>query len=161
MSKKFVIKRKKRRLDKKVYEVIKTNPFAWNQNRFKYIDIILSSGEIKKIFFKRCLQLGMDPMILCNRVGIPYTTFKHRYIFSDDPMCSADFDQERFIKMLEFVGIDIKILAKVKPLEETYVKLKELGLLRVNIKRVIPEPKKEEIEDYFEETDEEEFTDLL
>jgi hypothetical protein len=102
----------------------------WNERHFKYLDIIVSSGEIRKRFFSRCKELQIDPIRVALEVGLSASSFKKNYINSHEPVCTRGFDQEKFLKMVELVGIDIKVLVVPKPFAETYVRLKEKGLIK-------------------------------
>lgn len=111
-------------------ELSKEKIARWNESRFKYIDVIVSSGEIRQLFFERCKTLKLDPNQVALKAGIPYSTFTKNYIKNPEPVCTREFNQEAVIKMLSFVGIDIKVLIKVKPFSETYVRLIENGLIK-------------------------------
>ena len=102
----------------------------WNEGRFKYIDVIVSSGEIRKLFFSRCKELNVDPYRVAMKAGIPITTFKDKYVKEPEPSCTNELSQQKFIRALELVGIDIKISVIPKPFSETYVKLIENGIIK-------------------------------
>lgn len=101
----------------------------FNEAKFKYLDVIVSSGIIRKQFFTRCKDLNIDPYRVAMAAGIKVSTFKRCYVDVAEPQPTRSFDQEKFLKMIELVGIDVKVLIKVKPYSETYVKLKEKGIL--------------------------------
>ena len=102
----------------------------WNERNFKYLDVIVSSGEIRKRFFTRCKELQIDPVRLAIEVGMSPSAFKKNYINNHEPVCTRSFDQEKFLKMIELVGIDIKVLVTMKPFSETYVRLKQKGIIK-------------------------------
>lgn len=102
----------------------------WNEANFKYIDAIVSSGEIRKAFFKRCKEFEVDPYELAIKVGMRPSLFKSNYVNNPEPVCSRSFNQEKFLEMLSMVGIEIKILGIVKPYHETYVRLEENNLIK-------------------------------
>ncbi len=100
------------------------------ERHFKYIDIIVSSGEIRRRFFQRCRDLNIDPYRVAMAAGFQPSIFKKFYVNAPEPVCTRSFDQEKFIKMLEFVGIDIKVSIIVKPFSETFVRLRNKGILK-------------------------------
>lgn len=102
----------------------------WNEHSYKHIDVIVSSGNIRKMFFQRCKDLKLDPIKVAMKVGIKPTTFNSHYIMKAEPVCTKGLPQDKFIKMLEIVGIDIKVVIKMKPFEEVYVNLIQEGLIK-------------------------------
>ncbi|MHA1166318.1 MAG: hypothetical protein ACTSRU_00740 [Candidatus Hodarchaeales archaeon] len=101
----------------------------WNEHTYKHIDVIVSSGNIRKMFFERCKELKLDPIKVAMKAGIKPTTFNSHYIMKAEPVCTKGLPQDKFIKMLEMVGFEIKVLIKMKPFNEVYVELKENGLI--------------------------------
>lgn len=102
----------------------------WNEKQFNYIDVIVSSGKIRRLFFTRCKELKVDPYRIAIQAGFSINVFKKYYVNTAEPVCTRSFNQEKFLKMIELVGIDIKVLIKMKPFEETYVELKEKGIIK-------------------------------
>lgn len=102
----------------------------WDESRYDYIDIVVSSGEIRKLFFQRCKDLKLDPYRVGMAAGIAPRRLKQDYVNTQNPRCSKYFEQDKFLKMIELVGIDIKVLVKVKPFAETYVRLREKGIIK-------------------------------
>jgi len=63
------------------------------------------------------------------KAGIKPKLFKDNYVNNHEPVCTKSFDQMMFIKMIKIVGIDVRVLVKMKPFAETYVSLVEQGLI--------------------------------
>lgn len=102
----------------------------WNETHFNYLDVIVSSGKIKREFFSRCKELNIDPLKLALKVGISKKAFIEQYQRTEEPHCTKSFSQDKFIEMIELVGIDIKILVKLKPLEDCVVELKKQKIIK-------------------------------
>ena len=115
--------------DKSVNKAFRDKVAKWNESKFKHIDIIVSSGVIKKEFFARCKVLNLDPMKVAMKAGIKPSTFKTQYINEPEPVCTQSFDQMKFIKMIAIVGVEIKVLTILQPFNEVYVNLEQHGLL--------------------------------
>ena len=103
---------------------------AREETQFKHLDLLVSSGEIRQRFFKRCKEMNIDPYRVAIKAGITINSFKVNYVNNPDPICTKSFDQEMFVKMIGFVGIDIKILVIPKPFQETYVRLIKEGIIK-------------------------------
>lgn len=103
---------------------------ANKETQFKHLDLIVSSGEIRQRFFQRCKDLNIDPYRVAIKAGITITSFKKNYVDNAEPICTKSFDQEKFIKMIKLVGIDIRVFVNVKPFHETYVRLVKEGIIK-------------------------------
>jgi hypothetical protein len=90
---------------------------GWDESNYKYIDVIISSGEIKKLFFRRCQELKLQPKSVAMEAGIRPGTFDSAYLKEVLPVATKRFNQQSFIKMLELVGINIKVIVSVDDLE--------------------------------------------
>lgn len=90
---------------------------GWDESNYKYIDVIISSGEIKKLFFRRCQELKLQPKAVAMEAGIRPGTFDSAYLKEVLPVATKRFNQQSFIKMLELVGINIKVIVSVDDLE--------------------------------------------
>ena len=102
----------------------------WDESRFKYADVIISSGIIRREFFSRCKDLKIDPMKLAVKHGISINAFNVNYIKTEFPQCTKSFDQEKFLKMIESIGINIRVFIELKPLDKVSVELKKKGILK-------------------------------
>lgn len=102
----------------------------YDERAFSYADVIVSSGEIRRLFFQRCRDLQIDPNTLAIKHGISINSFSVNYVKTEFPQCTRTFDQEKFLKMIESIGINIRVLVAVKPLEEISVQLKEKGFIK-------------------------------
>jgi hypothetical protein len=105
---------------------------ASKESQFKHLDLIVSSGEIRQRFFQRCKDMNLDPYHVAIKAGITINSFKVNYVHNANPICTKSFDQEKFLKMISLVGIDIRILVNVKPFNETYVRLIKEGIIKEN-----------------------------
>lgn len=74
--------------------------------------------------------MNIDPYRIAMSAGITINSFKKNYVNNPNPICTKSFDQEKFIKMIELVGIDIRILINPKPFHETYVRLIKKGIIK-------------------------------
>lgn len=95
------------------------------RTRFQYLDIIISSGIIKRTFFERCQELNLDPYSVAISAGISLNAFKEHYVKNPIPSATHTLPQEKFIKMLEIVGIDIKVSVIKHSVEDTIKRQKE------------------------------------
>ena len=100
------------------------------ESQFKHLDLIVSSGEIRQRFFQRCKDMNIDPYRVAMAAGITINSFKINYVNNPNPICTKSFDQEKFIKMIGLVGIDVRILINMKPFGETYVRLTNKGIIK-------------------------------
>lgn len=101
--------------DKKKYS---TSQIYGERTRFQYLDIIISSGAIKKQFIERCQELKVSPYTVALATGVSYHAMKHHYINNPCPSASHNLSQEKFLNMLEAVGIDIRVIVKVSSVDE-------------------------------------------
>ncbi len=102
----------------------------YDERSFSYADVIVSSGEIRRLFFQRCRDLKIDPNTLALKHGISVNAFSVNYVKTEFPQCTRTFDQEKFLKMIESIGINVRVLVAVKPLGEISVQLKEKGIVK-------------------------------
>lgn len=99
----------------------------YDEYRFSYADVIVSSGEIRRLFFQRCKDLKIDPHSLAIKHGISVNAFSVNYVKTQYPQCTRSFDQEKFLKMIESIGINVRVVVALKPLEEISVQFKKEG----------------------------------
>ena len=107
----------------------KKHEALYDEYKFSYADVIVSSGEIKRLFFQRCKDLKIDPNTLAIKHGISVHSFSVNYVKTQYPQCTRTFDQEKFLKMIESIGINVRVVVALKPLEEISVQLKKEGFL--------------------------------
>ncbi len=89
-----------------------------------YLDIIVSSSEIKKLIKARAEALGLDLFKVAKEAGVSYRAFKKQYLQQDQPMSSPQLRQEHIIKILQVLGVLVKITVVETPLDkmsETYI----------------------------------------
>jgi len=94
---------------------------------YKNRDVIVSSNVIKKLFIQRCLEMNMSPYdVAFLGLGKKKRFIKNYWLDTVDPRVSKSFTQDDVIELLKYVGIEIKITAILKPLENSPVQeLKE------------------------------------
>ena len=93
----------------------------WGETKYKYIDVIVSSGLIKQEFLKRCNELSIDPYAVGLKASISTNILRDHYINDAFPKCSSSFPQKKFLKMIELVGIDVRVTVILKPLDKLSV----------------------------------------
>jgi len=74
-----------------------------------YYDVIVSSGEIKKLILHRIQELDVDLKLVLKEAGITEHAFKKTYLRSPDPVSTPALRQSHLISLLEVLGIDLKI----------------------------------------------------
>lgn len=102
------------------------------ESRFFYLDVIISSGEIRKLFFQRCKELDINPYSLAMSAGLSVKSFRDNYVMTEIPHCSKTFPQEKFIKMLEMIGINVKVTISVLPAEKAKENIKDHKIYKKN-----------------------------
>ena len=60
----------------------------WDESRYDYIDVVVSSGKIRQMFFQRCKDLKLDPYTVAMKVGITFNSFKKNYVKTSKPRCT-------------------------------------------------------------------------
>jgi aminopeptidase C len=103
---------------------------AWDEANFNYVDVIISSGEIRRLFFQRCKELQVDVYRMAMQVGIQPTTFKRAYVDEPNPTATKRFPQKKFLDLLELVGINIRVTVILDPTEQSREQLVKKGLYR-------------------------------
>ena len=98
----------------------KTTP-KFGQDRYKHIDIIVSSGRIRREFFSRCKLMELNSVTVAMKAGLSIRAFNEEYLNNTEPVACSKLPQDKFIKMLELVGIEIKVQVILKPLDKNIV----------------------------------------
>ena len=99
---------------------MKRNWNKWKRIRKKsihnsYLDIIVSSGELKKVIKQRAEELDINFWRICKELGISYTTFKNKYLQSNESFCSPALRQEHILAICKLLSIDVKVMIVTKP----------------------------------------------
>lgn len=102
----------------------------WDEANFNYIDVIISSGEIRRLFFQRCKELQLDVYRMAMEAGINPATFKRAYVDTPTPTATKRFPQKKFLTLLELVGINIRVTVILDTPEIARARLVEKGLYR-------------------------------
>ena len=104
----------------------KYNPRSTGQRQLNqnYLDIVVSSSEIKKLIKSRAEALELDLFKVPKEAGVSYRAFKTQYLQQDEPMSSPQLRQEHIVNILQVLGVKLKITVIAAPLDkmsETYV----------------------------------------
>lgn len=102
------------------------------ESKFFYLDVIISSGEIRKLFFQRCKELDIDPYSLAMSANISVKSFRDNYVMTEVPHCSKTFPQEKFIKMLEMIGINVRVTISILSAEKAKENIKDHKIYKKN-----------------------------
>jgi len=90
---------------------------SWGYNK-KYLDIIVSSGEIKKLILDRAEILGLSIYQVCEEAGMNYDYFKKFYLQKQEPQCSFKLRQLDIIRMAKVVGVEIRLTVLTTPIDQ-------------------------------------------
>jgi len=90
---------------------------------YRYVDVIISSGQIKKLLFERCKQLQINIYSLCFKVGINPTAFRENYVKNQYPSALSSIPQDKFLNMLEIVGINVRVLVSIEDFEQVHKRI--------------------------------------
>jgi len=82
-----------------------------------YYDMIVSSGEIKKVILARLDELEVDLNLVLKEAGITPHAFKKAYLRHPDPVSTPALRQSQLIKLLETLGVKLKIRLEVESKE--------------------------------------------
>jgi hypothetical protein len=119
------------------------NNFANTNGSNKSVDIIVSSGRIRNLFLERCDELKTSPYTIAKMAGVNELHFSEYYINKENPKETMMLTQNRLIKMLKIVGIDVRVVLAVSPIEKHREWLKLKGI-------VIPESKRYDTDQKFD-----------
>ena len=99
-----------------------------------YYDLIVSSGEIKKLILKRIEDLEVDLDLVLKDAGISPYTFKTNYLRSTEPVSMPSLRQSHMIALLESLGIKVKITCVVRDKENVMVEhlMKNKEVLKID-----------------------------
>ena len=105
-----------------------------NKIPVKSVDIIVSSGIIRNLFLERCQELKVSPYTIGKLVGISPEYLKREYIKNTKPKATYKISQGRLLKMLKIVGVDVRVLLSVVPIDKhkEWLKLKGINLTESN-----------------------------
>ena len=97
-----------------------TNP-RWNGN----LDIIVASGELKKILIQRSKDLGVDFKSVCQKVGFSYEAFSKHYLQQNSPRPTSSFKQKHLVMIAGELGIDVRVAIVIKKVNDNVRRDKE------------------------------------
>ena len=89
----------------------------WGYNK-KYLDFIVSSGEIKKLILDRAEILGLSIYQVCEEAGMNYDYFKKFYLQKQEPQCSFKLRQLDLIRIAAVVVVEIRLTILTTPIDQ-------------------------------------------
>ena len=99
-------------------------------------DIIVSSGELKKLIVNRCEELDIRLMHVVEEVGMNWATFRNNYLNNPNALSTPAVRAENIMDICELLGLKVKITIKIgEPDKETIFKLKNKKFKLPNGKR--------------------------
>ncbi len=99
-------------------------------------DIIVSSGELKKLIVNRCEELDIRLMHVVEEVGMNWATFRNNYLNNPNALSTPAVRAENIMDICELLGLKVKISVKIgEPDKETIFKLKNKKFKLPNGKR--------------------------
>ena len=108
---------------------------AWGFNR-RYLDIIVSSGELKKLILDRTEELGLSHWQVCQAAGLSYKYYKEFYLEQAEPLCSNKLRQMDMIRIANILGLEFKFIIVKTPIEKVDVQhVKDIKYDNWNAKR--------------------------
>jgi hypothetical protein len=99
------------------------------------VDIIISSGRIRTLFLQRCDELKVNPYKIAEMAGINANHFRDYYVHKEKPKVTTFLSQYKMIKALKIVGIDIRVLVAVTPIDKHKQFLAKKGITLQKAKR--------------------------
>jgi len=95
------------------------------ETRLRFWDIIVSSKELRKLIVERADELDVNIFHVVREAGLNWSTFKKRYLYSEDILSRPSIRQENILKVCEVLGLDIKLTITVtEPDKELLHKLR-------------------------------------
>ena len=79
-----------------------------------YYDILISSGELRKLILRRIDELEVDLELVLKEAGITSHAFKTKYLRDSDPVSTPKLRQSHMISLLEVLGIKCRLQFIVK-----------------------------------------------
>ena len=74
-----------------------------------YYDLVISSGEVKKLILTRIKELDVDLKLVLKEAGVTYHAFLTKYLRQKDPVSTPKLRQSHIISILEVLGIKMRI----------------------------------------------------
>lgn len=93
-----------------------------------YYDMIISSGELKKLILRRIKELDVDLKLVLEEAGVTHHAFNTKYLREKNPVSTPKLRQSHIMSILDVLGIDMQILFVVKDKDKvitSHLKYKE------------------------------------
>lgn len=86
-----------------------------------YYDVVISSGELKKLILSRIKELDVDLNLVLKEAGITNHAFKTKFLRDPDPVSTPKLRQSHIIRLLEVLGVKTRIQFVVENKENVRV----------------------------------------
>lgn len=91
---------------------------AYLQSNVNHWCPVVSSKEIKIVINQRCVELGVSMAEICASCDVSYRMVKKFWIETNDAVSRPKLRAEHIIKIADKVGVNIRTLVVVKPIEQ-------------------------------------------
>ena len=92
---------------------------AQNQQQ-KFADVIVDSGELKKLIIQRAKDLKVRQYHLCDILNISWPSWR-KYLENDKNLSTPTLRQEHIIEVAKALGINVRITLVVKDIDKVDV----------------------------------------
>jgi len=89
-----------------------------NVSEAYYYDLIISSGELKKLILARIEELDVNLSLVLKEAGIKDSTFRLKYLRTIDPVSTPALRQSHMIRLLVVLGIKTRVQFVVEDKED-------------------------------------------
>lgn len=103
------IKKSRKKSLQKGYKRYKTPQEMEKVSEAYYYDLVISSGEVKRLILKRIEELDVDLKLVLKEAGVTYHAFLTKYLRQKDPVSTPKLRQSHIISILEVLGIKMRI----------------------------------------------------
>ena len=104
----------------KGFNRFKTPEELVNVSEAYYYDLIVSSGELKKLILARIEELDVNLSLVLKEAGIKDSTFRLKYLRTNNPVSTPAFRQSHMIRLLEVLGIKTRVQFIVEDKDDVY-----------------------------------------
>jgi hypothetical protein len=99
---------------------------------YKSIDVVVSSGVLRKKFIERCRELDIKPTTVGELAGIPANILKTFYLEHKFPRTTKFVTQRKVMRMFELVGMKIRVLCSIQDIDEVREEMTKRKLVLFN-----------------------------
>lgn len=103
------IKKSRKKSLQKGYKRYRTPQEMEKVSEAYYYDLVISSGEVKRLILKRIEELDVDLKLVLKEAGVTYHAFLTKYLRQKDPVSTPKLRQSHIISILEVLGIKMRI----------------------------------------------------